>query len=49
MTPRDVRTALLTAAAIVLFATAWIIYVAFRPPEFTSGGGTASQYAETSN
>ena len=45
---RDVRTMLITGGAILLLAAAWAIYVVTRPPEVTSGGGTASQYALSS-
>jgi hypothetical protein len=43
------RTVLLTTAAVLLLAAAWIAYVAIRGPETTSGGGVASQYAQESN
>jgi ABC-type transporter Mla subunit MlaD len=44
MTARNVRVALITASGILLLAIAWVVWVALHP-QYTSGGGTASQYS----
>jgi hypothetical protein len=48
MTRRDLRTILLTVVGVALLLAAYGAYLIVKGPEVSSGGGTASQYAEQS-